>query len=151
MRLCADCQRLTYPVTKFSVHIRFGSKPEYVDVVPMREGVNQAEARTLYASRKDQMSINPGLPRRQLREGHSDLECDPRLFRQDVDSAKLAHGGDEGIEDLTNLIRLAGEVLLQRITSTGMALIPIREFPPAFRAFPERAHLGPPVRLTHQV
>lgn len=112
-----------------------------MNVVAPRNGLNCAKPRTLDASRKDEMSIDPRFPGRQLREGHADLECNPRLFRKNADGPVPAHGGNKGIENPANVVRLTSEVLVQCIPSAGMALISVREFPRALRTFPERPRL----------
>ena len=110
--LSAHSARLTYPVTKFIVDVRLESEPEYVNVVPIRDGLNFTEPRILDASREDEMSINPRLSRCQLGKGYSDLECDSRLFRKNLNRPVLGQGENECVEDLADMVGLTLKVLL---------------------------------------
>ena len=86
------------------------------------------------------MTVDPAVRRRELREGHADLEGDPRLLGQDLEGPKLPEARDEGVEQVPDTLRLPVEMRVEAVASAGVALVAVGESPVACRASPERRH-----------
>ena len=97
-----------------------------------------AKARMIEPASEHQMSVEPPLSRRHLRERHPHLESNPRLFRENPDWTNGANERDHRVEEFSNLRAFPSEMILQRMACAGMRLVPVREHATAFPAAPQR-------------
>jgi hypothetical protein len=74
----------------------------------------------LEAAGQDNVPVDPAAARRHLREGHADLERDPRLLGDDPDRADRGDALDNAIEQRTYPGRLPGEMVLEIVHAAGV-------------------------------
>jgi hypothetical protein len=82
------------------------------------------------------MPCDPVSPYRKLRERHACLKRNACFLGQDCNRAKRSKFREKGVEDGSDLGRLALEVPLQVLKATTMLLISIREVAPAHLTAP---------------
>ena len=107
-----------------------------MEVIPRRERLYAAKAGALEAPREDDVAIEPISARGHLREGHADVEGNPRFLGKDLHRPDVADGRHHGIEHLADARGLAREVVLQIVPTAGVRLIAIRELATAPLAAP---------------
>src|ERR1043166_9547772 len=97
----------------------------------------------LESPRQHDVTVEPVLARRDLRERHAHLEGDACLLRQHAHRPDRAHDGDNLIEQRAELRPFAAEMIgeiMQRLA--GVRLIAGGDLPPAFVAAPEGLRLS---------
>jgi hypothetical protein len=104
-----------------------------------------------HPARQYDVPVNPPQPGSQLREGHSHLKRDPRLFRQHDHRSATSNGLERGLINRADFRRLALKVRLQIVPPAEVRLIAVREKPLALRTFPKgplrRSDLSTPLHL----
>jgi hypothetical protein len=120
MALLADGVGLAHPGRELRVDFRQGRDPERVQVIPRRERLDQPEPGVLEAPGQDNVPVDPAAARRHLREGHADLERDPRLLGDDPNRADRGDGLDNAIEQRTDCGRLSSEMVLEIVHAAGV-------------------------------
>jgi hypothetical protein len=126
------------PGGDFIVDLVLVREAEGVQMITRRKRFDSAKTRIRQASRQDDVAVDPVFPDREGCETHSDLESDPRLFRQNGDRAVCLCEGEQFVEDRANFFRFAFEMRREGIgPMTGVRLISIRELAAAFRAAPQ--------------
>ncbi len=136
MPLFADEIGLRQPRPEVSINLAALAQAKDVHVVAGRDGLDPAKAWVLQPPREHDMSIQPLLSRRHLREGHANLESDARFFRQDANRADGAQRGDDAVVERSNLRRFVAKMIGQLIAAAGVRLISVREFTSALPATP---------------
>jgi hypothetical protein len=111
---------------------------EMMDVILPRNRVDPVEARPLVPMRQHQvpndlagLNLNRG-------EGHSHLECDARLFRQNGHWPATAKLSQEELVKFANSRWFALEMGFQLVSPAKMRLVSISELTPTNRAAPHR-------------
>ena len=84
------------------------------------------------------MAVEPFGARRDLSERHPDLECDSCFLGKNTNWANAFDQLANLIEQLANLARLSGKVVVDSVNSAGMRLVAVRKVAPALVAVPER-------------
>jgi len=136
--LLADSIGFGQPSAKLRVHITWGGKPEGVNMIAWRDGLDDAEARVLESPRQDDVAVEPIRSRCDLRKGHAHLESDASLFGKDANRAERADRGDYLVEKRSNLRPLAAEMMLQIVPGAGVRLVAVCEVAIALFALPQR-------------
>jgi len=109
-----------------------------VEMISRRESFDATEARIFQASRQDDVAVDPILPDDERSETHSDLEGDPRLFREDDDGSVPFCDRQQFVEDRAHARRLSCEMGRECVAAAArVRLIAISEPAPAFRAAPQ--------------
>ena len=139
MLLLAYGVRFREPFTEFVIDVGGPHESEIVNVISRRDCLNRSKSRIVEAASQDKVAIDPILPRCDLREGHSHVECDSRFFGKHDHRSKIVHRLEHDVEQLSNPGGFPPEVTLERVQPACMSLISIRERPMTLRAFPQRA------------
>ena len=131
--------RFCEPLAEFVVDVGGTHESEIVNVTSRRDCLNRSKSQVVEAASQYKVTIEPILPRCDLRERHSHVKCDSRFFGKHYYRPKIVHRLEHDVEQLSNPGGFAGEVTLERVQPACMSLIPIRERPMTLRTFPQRA------------
>src|SRR5262249_37988316 len=97
--------------------------------------------RVLEPAREHDVTVEPGLPRCDLRERHPHLERDPGLLGQHAHRPDRADGRNDLAVDRPDRLRLAAEVVRERVPGPArVRLIAVREPAAARRTTPAPRH-----------
>jgi hypothetical protein len=107
-----------------------------VHMVAERKGLDPVKTGVVESSGEHDVSVQPLLPPRYLREGHPDLKGNAGLLWQDSDRADGSHRRDDVIEERTDLRRLSPKMIGQMVPPAGVRLITVRELTSALLATP---------------
>lgn len=122
-------------------------QPEMMRVVARRETFDLGEQRIFESAGEDEVAGHPVTADGQLGEAHPHLEGDSGFLGKHGDGSEALEHRDEAVEDLANLRRPAGEMVLEVEWAAGVGLVAVGEGAAALRALPEiarRSHLSPP-------
>jgi len=111
-----------------------------VQMISRRESFDPAKARMVEATRQDNMAVHPVSPNDEGRKAHPNVKRDPCFFREHSHPAVLLRDRQQLIEDCAHDRWFSSEMGRQRVSAAGVRLVPIRKFPPAFRAAPHFRH-----------
>jgi hypothetical protein len=136
MPLFADAIRLGQPSPKVRVDLAESAQAKNVHVVAGRNALDPVKARVFKASGEHDMSVQPLLPRRYLREGHPDLKSNASFLRQDPNRADGSQRRHDVVEEPSNLRRLTPKMIGEMVAAARMRLIAVREVASAALATP---------------
>jgi len=102
--------RLLYEGAQFLIQVFRLPKPEMMDVVMPRDGVDAHEARSFVPVRQNQMTNYSGALDPEGGKRHADLNSDPGLLRQDDHLSATPDLGYEKLIELADGCGLAPEV-----------------------------------------
>ena len=131
--------RFRKPFTEFLVDVGRAHESEIVNVISRRDCLNGSESEAVEPASQYKVTIEPILPRRDLRERHSHVKRDSRFFGKHDNWSQIVHRFENDVEQLSNPRGFSAEMTLQRVQPAGMSLISIRERPMTLRTFPQRA------------
>lgn len=141
MLLSTDRIGFPKPLPELGVNLFRRNKAEVMHVVAGGDRVDPAEARVRQPAGEHQMTVEPMLARRYLREGHTHLKSDPRFFRQHGDGTAGGDGAAHCFEEGSNGWVLPAKVMLKVVASAGVRLVAVGEPSRAIWTGPERARL----------
>lgn len=115
------------PGAEIRVEITRQAQAKGMQVISGRECLDLPKPWMLEPPGKHDVSVEPGAPGRHLGERHPHLKRNARLLRENPNGADLAENRNHLVEEGSNLGRLASKVMGQRVSTTGMGLIPVGE------------------------
>jgi hypothetical protein len=140
MCLLSDRIGLREPGPKLRVELLRRREPKEVHVIPSRHRIDPSKSRRLETAREHEMTVQPTLPRRDLRERHSRLEGNARLLRENVNRTDPVDEAHELIEQRAHCRRPSDEVVVDRAEGrTRVRLMAIRELATTASAAPMSA------------
>jgi len=120
--LFTDAIGFRQPGAKVGIDFAQLTKSKKVHVIARGESFDPPETRMLQPAREDDVAIEPLLTRRDLREGHSHLKCDPGFLRQNTDRSAAAHGRHDRVEERSNLRRFSVKMIAQAVACDWLRL-----------------------------
>jgi hypothetical protein len=111
--LLADCVCLAHPRNERGVDVPGVLEAKRVQVIPRRERLDLPKTSVLQAACENHVAIEPSFSRRDLREGHADLEGDPCLLGENDHRADRAHRIGDEVEQLAHDRVAPSEVMIE--------------------------------------
>jgi hypothetical protein len=133
---------LTHPTLERCVDVARLFEAECMQMISRRERLDLEEPWVFQAAREYDVTVEPPLSRRHLRERHANLKGDARFFWQDDDWSDGLHRGGDQVVELAHYQLASNEVVLEVVQAGArVCLVAIRECAVAFRAVPETRHV----------
>jgi len=107
-RICFRQERQEFRIEFFG-----RSEAKMMNVVARRNCLYLVKSPAPHGPRQNQMSNEPGFPRRDLSERHAGLERNSRLFGQDYHRPKNPHRSNKFVKKLPRFGRLVQKMMLQ--------------------------------------
>lgn len=139
MSLSTDSIRFPHQDAELRIDVRRSLEAEVVCIAERAEGLEAGKAGMRRATLQPQCGAKIVAERSAAREADPRLNDDPGLLRINGDRAAAPGEANERVEDITNLLRLAQEIVGEAISTTGVPEICRDEAMTATRALPQGA------------
>ncbi|HVF72042.1 MAG TPA: hypothetical protein VM940_10595 [Chthoniobacterales bacterium] len=126
------------PTSDFVVDFLDVLDPKGVEMIARRKSFDAPESRIFQTAREDDVAVDPVSPDHKSGEAHSNMERDPRFFRQNRQRAIRFGDAQQCVENFPDRLRFTVEVGAKPGAAASVRLVTVGECPPAFRATPKR-------------
>ncbi len=137
MLLLTDQIGFRQPGSEVCVDVTGAMKPKRVQMIARGERLNRPEARMLQAPGENHVPVEPRPAGRDLREGHPDLEGNPRFLRENAHGTDRSQNRHHFVEQRPDRRGLAAKMVGERMPPARVRLITIGERSTARPAPPE--------------
>ena len=138
MLLGADRIGFPQPGPEVLVDLARRHEPKVMHVISGRDGIDAAKSRVRETAGKDDVSVEPCRTRCDLGKRHTNLKCDPGLFRDHGHRSALGDSASHRVEQHPYSGILPLKMMLQVVPSAGVRLIAVGETPATPGALPQR-------------